>query len=196
MPSRLALIMLVALIETLNGVCSFGRNRFEFGAAFQFKAGEDGLHALFLRELLVLVVYLEAHQRIFLASRMVSATGAVLILEEDAYAHLLSMGKVLKRLIVLPHTHGRWEGDLAREQLCRFVGRVGSTIAADHFQLFAADWSPGYKSALVSFVESSRAEARVLRNELVVHDLARLHQLLLLGRRVELHLTGVEVSEA
>ena len=196
MTSCLALIVLVALIEALHGECPLGRNRLELGAAFQFEAGEDGLHALFLRELLVLVVHLQTRQRIFLAWRVVGATGAVLVLKEDANAHFFAMGEVVQCLIVLPHTYRSRKRDLTREHLLRLVGRAGRSVATNHFQLFAADWSPGNECALIGIVECSCAEAHILRDELVVNDLARLHHLLLLGSRVELHLACVEVSEA
>lgn len=105
MTSCLALIVLVALIEALHRKCPLGRDCLELSAAFQFEAGEDGLHALFLRKLLVLVVHLQARQRIFLAWRMVGTTGAVLILKEDPNAHFFAMGEVVERLIVPPHAY-------------------------------------------------------------------------------------------
>lgn len=70
------------------------------------------------------------------------------------------------------------------------------SVATNHFQLFAANRSPGNECALIGFMECSCAEAHILRDKLVVNNLARLHHLLLLCGRVELHLTCVEVSEA
>ena len=80
---------------------SLDRYRFELSSAFQFQSSQLCIHAFWLGQLLVSIVYFDWVQGVFLSRGVVCPTRAILVVEQDRDTVAITVRKVLQGVVLL-----------------------------------------------------------------------------------------------